>query len=133
MPLPRLSSRPPAPGVGTPPGAFNRQVTFYSPGGRNGDGTQQPPSQAFVCWAVIRALQGEELDKAQQITQRVTHTVTIHYRVEVTESMTIGFWEFGTERIFQIATIENPDEMQSASAELRVMCFEIGQNAGGAL
>jgi len=72
----------------------------------------------------MRALAGEELDKAQQIAQESTHLVTIPYQLGIAENMLLFF----EGRFFQIKHIEDPDEMH---IELRMFCAEIGQNAGG--
>ncbi len=126
MPLPRLSSRPPVAGAYTTPGAFNRWITFCTaanvPSG-------VPASPAFTSWAAIRGLQGRELDKAQQIGQQASHLVTVPYQPGVQASMVIQLNEAGSTRTFQIVDIEDPDER---NIELRLMCSELGSNAGGA-
>ena len=78
-------------------------------------------------WAAVRALTAQELPKAQQIAQRVTHLVTVPYQPGILESMQIGMYEAGTLRMMQIAGIEDPDERH---VELRIMAYEINQNAG---
>ena len=126
MPLPRLSARPPIAGQYTAPGSFNRWVTLYNPP----NPTAGVQASAFRdTWAAMRALGGDELDKAQQIAQRVSHLVTIRYQPGVLESMQVGMYEGAVLRMFQIAAIEDPDERH---VELRMMCFEINQNAGSA-
>jgi SPP1 family predicted phage head-tail adaptor len=126
VPLPRLSGRAPGPGQYTAPGAFNRRITFYT---QANVAAGVLASAAFESWAAIRGLQGRELDKAQQIAQIASHLVTIPYQPGVQASMTIGFNEGGTTRMFQIVDIEDPDERH---IELRMMCSEIGSNAGSA-
>jgi len=126
MPVTRLSARPPAPGQYTTPGAFNRRITLYNAANPTA-GT--PASPYCDSWAAIRGLQAAEIDKAQQIEQRVSHLVTVPYQLGILESMTIGFNEGGITRMFQIAGIEDPDELHR---ELRIMAFEINQNAGSA-
>jgi len=103
-----------------------RWITFYNPANPTA-GTGGDPYRDS--WASVRALSGQELDKAQQIAQRVSHLVTVPYRPGLLESMTIGMYDFGTLRTFQIADIEDPDERH---VELRIMAFEINQNAGSA-
>lgn len=82
---------------------------------------------AFDSWAAMRALGGQEIDKAQQFAQRSTHLITLPYQTGVEESMTVSFNEGGATRVFQIEYIEDPDERH---IELRLMCFEMNQNAG---
>jgi SPP1 family predicted phage head-tail adaptor len=126
MSLPRLSVRTPGAGEYTSPGAMNRRVTFYTAA----NPTSGKPASAFVeSWAAIRAVAAQELDKAQQIAQRVSHLVTVPYQPGILENMTIAFNEGGITRFFQITAIEDPDERH---VELRIMCFEINQNAGAA-
>jgi SPP1 family predicted phage head-tail adaptor len=119
MPLRRLSS---APGA---IGGMSRQVTlYYASAGRNTtDGGPLPPSPAFTTWASIRALQGEELDKAQLIAQEADHLVHIPYQFPVTLDMTVGF----EGRTFEIKYIEDQDELHFF---LDLYSAEIGQNAG---
>jgi SPP1 family predicted phage head-tail adaptor len=124
LPLRRLSQVPPPAGGYTPIGAMTRQVTFFLPGERSTvDGTTGAPVAYGTSWAAIRALQGAELDKAQQIAQKVTHLVAVPYQPGVIESMTLQY----EERFFQVIAIEDPDEMH---IELRLYTMEIGQNAG---
>jgi SPP1 family predicted phage head-tail adaptor len=130
MPLPRLSNRPPRPGVYAPIGSMNRLVTFYSPGARDRQGKAGPPSPAFpAVWAALYALSGGEMDKVQQIAQKVTALLIINYRLGVEENMTVQVPEGGSTRTLQIAAIEDPDGQQW---QLKIYCFEINQNAGGA-
>jgi len=130
MPLRRLSAGLPRPGQYVALGALNRQITFYSPAVRSPvDNSMGAPSAAFSCWAALYALAGDELDKAQQIAQRVTHLVVIQYAQGAAENMTIQYLDAGGERNFQIAAIEDPDELR---VQLKIYCFEIGSNAGGA-
>jgi SPP1 family predicted phage head-tail adaptor len=108
----------------TPIGAMTRQITLFLPGQRSPvDGSTGPPAAFGTSWASIRALQGEELDKAQLIAQKVSHLVAIPYQPGIVESMTLT-WE---NREFQISAIVDPDEMHF---ELRLYAFEMGQNAG---
>jgi SPP1 family predicted phage head-tail adaptor len=126
MPLQRLSNIPPRVGAYTPTGAFNNWVTL-STQGNPAAGVQ--PSAAFETWAAIRALNGQEIQKAQQIAQKSSHLVTIVYQGGVFEGMTVSLYEFGTTRVFQIEDIVDPDERH---IELRMTCSEINQNAGSA-
>ena len=126
MPLTRLSARPPVPGQYTNPAQMNRWITFYN----QANPTAGIPANPFVdSWAKVAPLTAQEIDKSQQITQRVTHLVTVPYQPGIQESMLIGLLEGGTLRMFQIAGIEDPDEQH---VELRIMAFEINQNAGSA-
>lgn len=108
---------------------MNKQVTFYAPGAQSAtDGSTKSPQAAFETWAALYALSGDELDKAQQIAQRVSHLAVIPYSPAAQENMTIQYLDQGETRIFQIAAIEDMDEQR---VQLKVYCFEIGQNAGG--
>lgn len=123
MPLSRLSGRLPGPGQYTNRAQMSRQITLLSPSPRGGDGSGGAPSPAFVSWASIRSLAGDELDKAQQIAQDISHLVVVPYQPGIQ-----GNWQVQFEnRIFQIKAIEDPDEMHW---ELRIYCAEIGQSAG---
>ena len=124
MTLPRLSSRPPGPGAYTSPGAMNRLITFNTPA----NPTAGIPAAPLVdSWAAIRAIGGREMDKVQQFAQKSTHLITVPYQDGVFESMTLTVNEGDTTRTFQIEYLEDPDE---SHRELRLMCFEMGQNAG---
>lgn len=126
MTVPRLSSRAPGNGEYTSPGAFNRRITLNN----QANPTAGTPVNAYAdSWAAIRAMGGSEMDKAQQFAQRSTHLVTIPYQPGVQQSMVVSFNEAGTTRYFQIEYIEDPDERH---VELRMMCFEMNQNAGSA-
>jgi hypothetical protein len=130
MPLPRLSNRPPRPGQYVPIGAMNRLVTFYSPGARDSQGKTGPPSPAFpAIWAALYAATGTEIDKPQQITQKVTDLLVINYQLGVQENMTVQVPEAGLTRTLQIAAIADRDGQKW---QLNVWCFEINSNAGGA-
>jgi SPP1 family predicted phage head-tail adaptor len=113
------------------PSAMNKQVTFYSPAARNTDGSSNGnPAASFSTWAAIFALAGAEIDRAQQIAQRVSHVVLIPYQsAGVQANMTIQYLDGGQKRNFQIAAIDDPDEQRWG---LKIYCFEIGQNAGQA-
>ena len=130
MPLPRLSNRAPRAGEYAPLGAMNRLVTFYSPGARDLQGKAGPPSPAFpAVWVALYAIAGAELDKAQQIAQKVTDLLIMNYQLGVQENMTVEVSEAGATRTLQVATIDDPDGQKW---QLKVYCFEINQNAGGA-
>lgn len=128
-PLRRLSAVPPAPGGYAPVGALNRLITLLAPGDRASDGGPGLPSPGPPTWAFIRALAGQELDRAHQIAQNVSHLVEIMYQLNVAENMTLSFQDGAQQRIFQIHAIEDPDERHE---RLRLYCAELGQNAGGA-
>jgi SPP1 family predicted phage head-tail adaptor len=128
MPLARLSQRFPRPGIYTPLGAMSKWITFYSPGARQGDGSSGPPAAAFSCWAALYAITGAEIDRAQQIAQKVSHLAVIPYpSQDIEENMTIQYLDSGQARNFQIAAIDDPDEMRW---QLKIYCNELGQNAG---
>ena len=122
MPLPRLSALAPRQGSYTPVGSMNQQVTILKPSGRNGDGSTPPPGPFATTWAAIRPLAGNELYKAQQIAQQVSHLVTIPWQMGITQQMTISYEVAGNTRIFQIKAIEDPDQRQ---VELRFLVMEI--------
>jgi len=119
LPLRRLSS------WSNSIGSMSRQITLnYASAGRNtADGGPLPPSPAVTSWASIRALKGEELDKADQIAQDADHIIRIPYQYPVDESMTVIF----EGRTFQIKYIEDQDEMHFF---LDLYCAEVDQNAG---
>lgn len=124
MPLPRVSARIAGPGQYTNAAQMSRQVTLYQAGQHNvSDGSTLPPEPFITSWAAMRALGGDELDKAQQIAQESTHLVVIPYQRGITENMLVEF----EGRFFQIKFIEDPDELHW---ELRLFCSERGQNAG---
>jgi SPP1 family predicted phage head-tail adaptor len=105
---------------------MNQRVTLNNPANPTAGVLASP----FVeSWAAIRAIGGQEIDKAQQFAQRSTHLVTIPYQPGINEAMTVSLNEAGSTRTFQIEYIEDPDERH---VELRMMCFEMNQNAGGA-
>lgn len=120
MPLRRLSTA--APGSHSL-GGMRYWITFYDPGQPGYDGGAAPDSPAFSTWADIRALHGEELDKAQQIAQEIDHLIGIPYQIGPNENQIIGFQG----RKFQIKYIEDSDESRMF---LDVYACEIGQNAG---
>jgi len=121
MPLPRMSFQPPSASAYTPVGSMCHAITFLAPGDRGNDGGTQPPSPVASSWAAIRALAGQELYKAQQIVEEVTHLVTVPYQLGLTESMLVKL----DNRIFQIKAIQDPDERK---VELRLLCVERNQN-----
>lgn len=126
MPLPRLSVA--ARGAYKNPALMNRQVAFYSAGPRNpADGSTEPASAAVLSWAEIEALSGQELDRAQQIAQTVTHLVSVPWQPGITSDMTIGYVDGAITRIFEIQFIEDVDEQRWF---LKIYCAETGQNAG---
>jgi hypothetical protein len=130
MPLPRLSNRPMRPGQYAPIGAMNRLVTFYSPGARDAQGKAGSPSPAFpAVWAALYAATGAELDKPQQIAQKVTGLLVINYQLGVQENMTVQLSEAGVTRTLQVAAVADPDGQKW---QLKVYVFEINSNAGGA-
>jgi head-tail adaptor len=119
VPLPRIISRPPAPGQRTAPGAYTRRVTINNPA----NPTKEVPANAFCdSWASIRGLGGTELDKAQQIAQKSTHVITVPYQPGIPQNGTVTELVGGLTRTFQIEHVEDPDEMRF---ELRLYCFEI--------
>jgi SPP1 family predicted phage head-tail adaptor len=103
---------------------MSRQISLYRPGIRNvTDGSISPATFAFTSWAAIRALTGDEVDKAQQITQEVEHVITVPYQLGIAESWTVQF----EDRMFQIKYLEDEDEQHIF---LDLFCEEIGQSAG---
>ena len=103
---------------------MSRQIQLFEPGERNvSDGSTGAPGFWGTSWAALRALQGEELDKAQQIAQEVSHLAVIPYQRGIAENFTFQF----EGRSFQIKGIEDIDEMH---VQLVLYAFEVGQNAG---
>lgn len=118
MPLKRLSS------ARHTIGGMSRQVTLFTPGGRNPvDGGDLPPSPFCTSWADIRSLRGEELDRTDQIAQKVELVVTIPYQIGIEENMLVGF----EQETWQISYIEDEDRRHIF---LDLYCAEVGQNAG---
>jgi SPP1 family predicted phage head-tail adaptor len=131
MPLPRLSALPRRQGAYTAPGAMNQWIQILAPGLRNaGDGSQQPASPVYTGWAEITKLSGQELLKAQQIVQQVTHEVVIPSPEADGEAQAAMIPESGQVlfdgRIFQIESISDPDERD---VELHLLCVERNQNS----
>ena len=118
---------PPRAGQYTSAGAMTRQVGFYQLGGRTADGGTAAANLAFNSWAAIRALSAQEIDKARQIGQKISHLVTVPYQTGIAESMQIGYQDGASLRMFQIVGVADPDE---GRWELRITCFELNQNAG---
>jgi SPP1 family predicted phage head-tail adaptor len=98
------------------------QIAIQQPSGRAGSGATEPFSPFAASWAAIRALSGQELYRAQQIVNQVTHLITIPYIAGLSAGMTIVFQT----RTFQIMAIQDPDERQ---IELRLLCVERSSNA----
>jgi SPP1 family predicted phage head-tail adaptor len=109
----------------TPPGSMDRRVQFMNEPSINDDGTMAAATLFAESWAKVQAvpLGWREIYKGQQISQQVSHMVTVPYLEGITEGMTINF----DGRIFQIDSIMDPDERK---VEQRCMCVERGQNAG---
>jgi len=129
MPLPRLSAVPRRPGAYTAPGAMNQWISILAPGARNSDGSNQPGSPVYTGWAAVTRLSGQELVKAQQIVQQVTHEVVIPYPRLPGEAEAALIPQGGQvvlgQRIFQIEDISDLDERKF---ELHLMCVERNQN-----
>lgn len=105
---------------------MNRWITLLQPGQKLGDGSTGAPSPVWSGWAALRALAGAELDKVQQIAQKVSHLVAIAYQQGVEENFIVTLNDAGTLRTFQINFIEDPDELQR---ELRLYCMELGTSS----
>ena len=105
---------------------MNRWITFYQPPNPTAGTAASPFSTS---WAAMRALTAQELDKAQQIAQRVNWLFTVPYQPGIKEAMQIGMNEQGTLRMFQIAGI---DDVDGREFELRITAYELNQNAGSA-
>lgn len=107
---------------------MNQQVTLYAAAARGSNGEPGLPVAVLTMWAALRALSGEELDKAQQIAQKVTHLVAVPYQQGIAENMLLGFADDVGLRTFQIAYVYDP--VGEEHRELRMLCWELGQNAG---
>src|SRR5258707_35130 len=92
----------------TPRGAMKRQITLLQNPPLNPDGSVAPPTTFGTSWAAITALQGRDLDLAQQIVSTVTHKIVVPYQAGIVSSMLV---QFGT-RLFQINAVSDPDENQ---------------------
>jgi SPP1 family predicted phage head-tail adaptor len=104
-------------------GGMSRQITFYTPGGRANDGGDLPPSPFRTSWADIRSLRGEELDRTDQIAQKVELVVTVPYQTGIELGMLVSF----EEETWEINYIEDEDRRH---VFLDLYCAEVGQNAG---
>jgi SPP1 family predicted phage head-tail adaptor len=114
-------------GAYTPIGARQNRVTLYTPGGRDpASGKTLTPTVwgGGERWCAMRALQGAELNKAQQISQTVTQVLVLSFEHGIAENMTV---KTSDGRTFQIRYIEDPD---SREVDLWLYCEETGQNAG---
>jgi SPP1 family predicted phage head-tail adaptor len=117
MPLKRLSS------ARHTVGGMSRQITLYAAGSRNPDGGTSPGTAVATSWADIRSLRGEELDRADQITEDVQLIVTIPYQLGIEKNMQVGF----EQELWLINYVEDEDRRH---VFLDLYCAEIGQNAG---
>jgi SPP1 family predicted phage head-tail adaptor len=127
MSLRRLSGIPPASGGYTPIGARQNRVTLYTPGGRDASSGKTLAPTVWGGgdrWCAMRALNGAELYKAQQIAQTVTQLLVLSYEPGISENMTV---KTSDGRTLQIRFIEDPD---SRGVDLWLYCDETGQNAG---
>lgn len=103
-------------------GDLNRWITLsHVPTSVNTDGSPATPTEYATSWALIKPLTGRELDKAQQISQDVSHLVVIPYQPGVLESDLVG-WE---NRTFLVQVIEDENEQHW---QLRLLCMERGQS-----
>lgn len=124
MSLPRLTGRPPGAGAYTSLGSFNKIINLMQASARAASGAPGPLSPyATGVWAAIRSTGVLELNKAQQIAQKVSHLVTIMYMPGVRPDMLVQYLDAGLTRIFKIVDIEDPDERH---VELRMLCQEVG-------
>lgn len=122
MPLRRLSAVAPSQGAYTSIGQMDHVISIMAPSGRNSDGSTPPFSPFATSWASIRLLSGNELYKAQQIAQEVTHLVTMPYQPGITEQMKLTYQDQGTARNFEVKAVQDPDERK---VELRLLAMEI--------
>lgn len=130
MPLRGLSARFSVGGQMVSPAAMNKQLTICTPGETNSaDGTTGDPEAVFSTWGSIYAISGDELDRAQQIAQKVSHLVVIPYTLGTPANGIVQYIDGGLTREFQIAAIDDQDEQRWM---LKIYCFEINQNAGEA-
>lgn len=106
-------------------GGIPRQITLYSPGGRNpADGGPIPPSPIFVTWATMRSPKGDEVDRAAQISSECRHILRVPYQMGYEPDLTVKY----ENRTFQLNAIV-PDD-GDAHVYLDLYCTEIGQGAG---
>lgn len=131
MPLRGLSARLSVGGRMVSAAAMNKRLTICTPGLTDSQaGTTGPPVAALTTWGAIFAIAGDELDRAQQIAQRVSHVVAIPYALGVPETGVVQYIDGGQTRTFQIEAIDDQDEQRWM---LKIYCFEINQNAGQAV
>jgi SPP1 family predicted phage head-tail adaptor len=88
----------------------------------NSDGSSGTPVTWGTSWAMILALQGRDLNLAQQIISTVTHKIVVPWQTGIVSSMIVSY---GT-RTFQVNAVQDPDESQS---ELWLMCTETNDGA----
>ena len=117
MSLRRLSRVIPFAGQYTTPGAFCHEIEIMNVPARSNDGGYAAATLFSKSWAAIRALQGRELDKAQQITQEAQYMITVPYLEGLSEAMTIVHTNTGSE--YQILAVLDPDGMR---VEQRCIC-----------
>lgn len=121
MPLPTVVST----GVQyTPAGAMVDEVTLLTRATTRDSetGELREPVEFLTLFAAVRALQGRELEKAQQLVAEVSHSVNLSYVPGVNSAMTVRF----RGRTFEILAVLDPDERQ---IELRLLCRERNQAA----
>jgi SPP1 family predicted phage head-tail adaptor len=107
----------------TPVGAMKHQIILLSNNPtQNADGSFGTPETFGTSWAMILALQGRDLNLAQQIVSTVTHKIVVPWQSGISSSMVVSY---GT-RTFQINAVQDPDESQF---ELWLLCTET--NDGG--
>lgn len=108
---------------------MDQTIQILAPGAVNPkDGSPQPPNPVYSGWADVTRLSGQELVKAQQIVQEVTHEIVIPYppggfaqSERLPESGTVTF----DGRTLQIKNIFDPDERK---VQLHLLCVERNQN-----
>lgn len=101
-------------------GRMRHKITIMQPGGRAQDGTDLASVPFVTRFAQISSLQGNELLKAQQIVENVTHKIVMRYYPGVNSSMTVSY----NGRTFVIQAVLNPDER---TRELDLLCVERNQ------
>jgi SPP1 family predicted phage head-tail adaptor len=99
---------------------MKHQITLTSATALDSTGAPGAPTSSAPIWAFISALQGRDLNLAQQIISTVTHKIVIPYQDGITAAMTVLY---GT-RTFQVNAVQDPDEGQF---ELWLMCTEINK------
>lgn len=85
--------------------------------GRQKRGASQWTAFATV-WAEVRQINGQEIERARQMTAQASHVIAIRYREGVTEAMRVKFGD----RTFEVRAVLDAD---SSRREMQLVCGEV--------